>query len=159
MTIVSTTTMSSNNRVDEGFGACDEDYLEAMAVALEALAAAPGGPRLVFVVSHVDGLKARLERSLEIEALPTGSRVANGIRRATPSPQASVVSAAAAATAARACPAPAEVNPSALNPDPEIAGNVYCEPCRQSLRAAWAAKHLMSAKHATAVKKAEGRRR
>lgn len=121
--------------VDEGFGACDEEYLEAMATALESLAAAPGGPRLVFVVSHVDALKARLGRALEIEAGPAGSRVAN-----------------ARAAATRALPAPE--HPPGLNPDPDKAGNVVCEVCRQSLQASRATAHLASAKHTAAVAKA-----
>lgn len=149
--------------VDEGFGACDEDYLEAIAVALEALAAAPGGPRLVFVVSHVDGLKARLERALEIEALPAGSRVTNAAAH-----PAALTAAARPPRATAQAPA-AGTNPAVnattagpvttLGPDPETAGNVYCETCRQSLRASWAGKHLASAKHANAAKKAAGRRR
>ena len=52
--------------VDEGFGACDEENLAKIAEALVALAAIPGGPRLVFLVSHVDTLKARLRNALEI---------------------------------------------------------------------------------------------
>lgn len=139
--------------VDEGFGACDEDYLEAMAVALEALASAPGGPRLVFVVSHVDALKTRLERALEIEALPGGSRVANGVGRAAAAAPTRAAAGAVAVAATEAGPA------ATLGPDPETAGKVYCETCRQSLRASWAAKHLASAKHAAAVEKAEGKRR
>jgi hypothetical protein len=146
--------------VDEGFGACDEDYLEAMATALEALAAAPGGPRLVFVVSHVDALKTRLERALEIEALPTGSRVTNAAAR--PAPAARPAQPARAPRPAAVAPAAAEATeaPAGIAPDPDKVGHVYCEACRQSLRAAWAAKHLASAKHAASVSKAEaGRRR
>jgi DNA repair exonuclease SbcCD ATPase subunit/UDP-2,3-diacylglucosamine pyrophosphatase LpxH len=139
--------------VDEGFGACDEEYLEAMATALEALATAPGGPRLVFLVSHVDALKVRLERSLEIETHSTGSRVVNAatVRRfgaETPGPVQAHQDTAAEPGVAVAM----------LGPDPEKAGHVYCEVCRQSLRDAWAARHLASSKHISMVKK-EGARR
>ena len=58
--------------IDEGFGACDEDYLDALAGALEALAGAPGGPRLVFIVSHVDGLKVALRASARNRTGPHG---------------------------------------------------------------------------------------
>jgi hypothetical protein len=140
--------------VDEGFGACDEDYLEAMATALEALAAAPGGPRLVFVVSHVDALKTRLERTLEIEMLPTGSRITNSAAsRLAPAPRlAQRARRAADASPAGAAPAdgPGELD-AGLRPDPDNPSNVYCPACRQSLRAAWAARHLVSAKHAAAL--------
>lgn len=147
--------------VDEGFGACDEDYLESMVVALESLAAAPGGPRLVFVVSHVDALKVRLERALEIESLPMGSRVANALRRQAPA------ALARRQNHAPAEPAPAELAPAepapavmmVLPPDAEKVGNVYCEVCHQSLRASWANKHLASAKHITAEAKAAAKQR
>jgi DNA repair exonuclease SbcCD nuclease subunit len=142
--------------VDEGFGACDEDYLESMVVALESLAAAPGGPRLVFVVSHVDALKVRLERALEIESLPMGSRVANALRRQAPASLAQLIN-AAAAEPAPAAPAPTVMRP--LLPDAEKVGNVYCEVCHQSLRASWANKHLASAKHITAEAKAAAKPR
>ncbi|NDB78171.1 MAG: hypothetical protein EB141_21445 [Verrucomicrobia bacterium] len=140
--------------MDEGFGACDEDYLESMVVALESLAAAPGGPRLVFVVSHVDALKVRLERALEIESLPMGSRVANALRRQAPASLAQLINAAAAEPAPAA---PTVMRP--LLPDAEKVGNVYCEVCHQSLRASWANKHLASAKHITAEAKAAAKPR
>jgi hypothetical protein len=148
--------------IDEGFGACDEDYLASLTLALEALACAPGGPRLVFVVSHVSELKARLERALEISVHPQGSRVAN----AAPAPpragaRAPVVIRAGGTRAggARTEPDgdPEDLEPAeALPPDPEHAGKVWCEACRQSLGAAWAAKHLASEKHRKALAKATG---
>jgi DNA repair exonuclease SbcCD ATPase subunit len=129
--------------IDEGFGACDEEYLEAMAVALETLASTPGGPRLVFLVSHVDALKVRLERTLEISLQPAGSRVANGC--ATESTRRQVAAAVAAVVAA----SPDDH----ITPDPAKAGNIYCEACRQSLSAGRKTQHVASAKHAAAVKK------
>ena len=63
--------------IDEGFGACDENYLDSMASALETLSTVPGGPRLVFIVSHIDTLKTRVERPLEITVNPSGSYVSN----------------------------------------------------------------------------------
>lgn len=138
--------------VDEGFGACDEDYLELLAAALEALAVAPGAPRLIFVVSHVDALKARLapERALDIAVGPNGSRISNsaGPGAAAPKPP-------------PAAPAPARGPPRSgpgaeLPPDVGAAGSVWCDACQQSLRAGWARKHLSSAKHAAAVRKLGG---
>ena len=151
--------------IDEGFGACDGEYLGALAGALEALASAPGGPRLVFVVSHVDELKARLARALEIAALPGGSRVANAApRAANAAPRAAIGRPMAAGPAGRPLAVAGPTGPAGpaagtLAPDPETAGNVYCEVCRQSLRASWASKHLSSAKHATAAKKAAAKHR
>ena len=130
--------------IDEGFGACDDDYLESMASALESLASAPGGPKLVFLVSHVDILKARLERALEIEVHATGSRVANA---------AATIQQARPARPAVAAAADGGGDASALQPDPANASNVYCRVCAQSLRASWGARHLASAKHAAALKK------
>jgi hypothetical protein len=118
---------------------------------LEALASAPGGPRLVFVVSHVDALKARLERSLEIRVHASGSQVAN----AAPAAVSATRAGRGAGGAHR--PTGAVEGGRALPPDPETAGNVWCAACRQSLRAAWAAKHVESAKHAAAEKKAQAR--
>ena len=150
--------------IDEGFGACDEDNLEAMVSALEALATAPGGPRLVFLVSHVDALKARIERVLEINTGPTGSRLVNaapragagaraGARLAPPPLGGTPANARAAPQGSGTARQPAQ---SVLGPDPANGSNVYCEACQQSLRAAWASKHLASAKHALALKKAAG---
>jgi len=130
--------------VDEGFGSCDEDYLESIAVALESLAASPSGPKLVFLVSHVDALKVRVERALEIEVMPSCSRVSNS---------------AQAYNNVMLPSGPGENNgavmvENTLIPDPENVGKLYCEICRQSLRLAWGAKHLSSKKHDSAVKKA-----
>jgi hypothetical protein len=50
-----------------------------MANALEALSVAPDGPRLVFIVSHVDALKARLERSIDLIAMPNEPTRVNNI--------------------------------------------------------------------------------
>lgn len=111
--------------IDEGFGACDDEYLDALATALETLATTLGGPRLVFVVSHVDTLKARLERALEIELLPYGSKVINAVA----------------------------IQTNRLTPDLENPGYVYCKACKQSLKASWELKHLASAKHLLALSK------
>ena len=114
------------------------------------------------MVSHVAELKARLERALEIAVHPAGSRVSNAAprrpRAGPPRPRAALP-APGARPAARPAPAPEPEDrepPAALPPDPEHAGNVYCEACRQSLGAARAARHLASAKHAAAQRKAAG---
>ena len=107
-------------------------------------------------MSHVDALKVRLERALEIEALPMGSRVANALRRQAPAALARLIN-HAPADPAPAGPAPTVMAP--LPPDAEKVGNVYCEVCHQSLRASWANKHLASAKHMTAEAKAAAKPR
>lgn len=116
--------------IDEGFGVCDDEYLEAMAVALEALSSAPDGPKLVFVVSHVDSLKTRLERVLDISVTKTGSRISNTTVEA---PLVDV---------------DVDVKPKAIIPDPENIGKVWCLACKQSLSSSRVSQHLNSAKHA-----------
>lgn len=76
---LATATLPDALIIDEGFGACDDDYLATLGEALEALADAPDSPRLIFIVSHVDVLKARLERALTISVTPEGSLVTNTI--------------------------------------------------------------------------------
>jgi hypothetical protein len=140
--------------IDEGFGSCDGQNLSAMAAALEALADAPDGPRLVFIVTHIDSLKVKLARALGIEVLATGSRIMNTIAMpaaaaATPAEggKAGSVPKIAASTAAEL----------ALPADPEKLGNVYCESCKRSIRAASGAAHLRSATHAKSLKKDSAR--
>ncbi|MFA6166451.1 MAG: metallophosphoesterase [Gemmatimonadaceae bacterium] len=110
--------------IDEGFGACDEDYLELMTGALEALAGAPDGPRLIFIVSHVEALKMRVERPLQIEVTPAGSRVF-------------LMAPAMAA-------APPATDQSVIVPD---GSRVHCRACGQTLAASFAERHAKSAKH------------
>lgn len=123
--------------IDEGFGTCDEHHLALMASALEALVSAPDGPKLVFVISHITALKAHIERELEIVVRPDGSHISNTTRTIT--------------TKSISKSAPA----SGLPADPNTPGNVYCETCKQSLRAAAAVRHLATVKHAKALKKRE----
>jgi DNA repair exonuclease SbcCD ATPase subunit len=152
--------------IDEGFGACDDEYLDAMGSALENLAAAPDGPRLVFLVSHVDALKIRLDRPLEITPCDSGNIIGRlGRSNAAPSAPAALNSAGSAgASFAGASPAGASsagassVTDGAssagdLVPDLANAGCLYCNACDQSIRSAWADKHLKSAKHAASVAK------
>jgi DNA repair exonuclease SbcCD ATPase subunit/predicted phosphodiesterase len=124
--------------IDEGFGACDEEYLEAMAIALESLASAPGGPHLVFIVSHVDTLKTRLERYLEIEVLPAGSRVTNTIQQ----------------NIIRRTITDRDSGADVIGPDHEKIGNVYCQVCKQSVTTGRLGRHLSSQKHTEALKRA-----
>ena len=130
--------------IDEGFGSCDDEYLELMATALEALADAPGGPRLVFLVSHVDALKSRISRVLEINIHATGSRLVNS------SVSSKTVSASAVVSSKKVSH---DYQANILHPDPENVNNVYCNVCNQSIKAAWSARHLASNKHESAIKK------
>jgi len=144
--------------IDEGFGACDDEYLAGLAAALEAIASAGAGgagaaaiagtPRLVFVVSHVDALKERVEHALEIRRTPTGSQVSNLAPRPAPIAQAAPAPAAQAARPAPAQPAPT------LVPDTADPAKLYCTACRRALPYAWADRHLASGLHAAAVRRA-----
>ena len=112
--------------IDEGFGACDEDYLELMANALESLSAAPDGPKLVFIVSHVDMLKTRLERSIDLITGP-------------PTKVDTRVSAEKMAVVERKPPQQVII---------QQEKQFWCEDCQQQLKsAATFDKHLISAKH------------
>jgi DNA repair exonuclease SbcCD ATPase subunit/DNA repair exonuclease SbcCD nuclease subunit len=110
--------------IDEGFGACDEDYLELMANALESLSAAPDGPKLVFIVSHVDMLKTRLERSIDLITGPP-TKVDNR-QNLAPIVRASV-----------------RIEP-IITTMPEF----WCADCQQQLKTSLTYdKHILSAKH------------
>lgn len=145
--------------IDEGFGACDDSYLDLMAAALEALSNAPLGsnnPRLIFIVSHVDVLKTKLERVLEIKigrynntisqeimpgnalntALTAGSGVMRSIR----------ITGTAEITKQELVPCEVFVPP----PTPD---QFYCSTCRQTLLARNRDKHLASKKHIEALGK------
>jgi DNA repair exonuclease SbcCD ATPase subunit/predicted phosphodiesterase len=121
--------------IDEGFGSCDEEYLDSMACALETLATSPQGPKLLFIVSHVDVLKMRVEKALEIIVNPTGSYVAN-----TKSTQALMV--------ADEAPDIGE-----LVVDPERDGYLHCAACRKSILVSGAKRHLGSKTHASAIER------
>ncbi|HVE14874.1 MAG TPA: hypothetical protein VNI01_15870, partial [Elusimicrobiota bacterium] len=126
--------------IDEGFSSCDAEYLEGLGSALEALASAPNAPRLVFVVSHLDALKTRLERVLEIRRGPHGSRVMNAATETKSLP--------AAPAAIQSAPALA----AALAPDPKDPAKLWCRACRQSLNAGNGPRHLSSQKHERAAR-------
>jgi hypothetical protein len=159
--------------LDEGFGACSADSLAGIVQALEALAATPGGPRLVFLVTHVEALHVRLERALEITTAPspggtTSSRITNlserelADRRERERATAEARRAAPQARAARIeqleAPRAGDTAAVALPPDPARPGHVHCAVCRQSIGAGHARQHLVSAKHAAAVQKAAAAR-
>ena len=112
--------------IDEGFGACDEEYLVGLSGALEALATAPSAPRLIFIVSHVDMLKDRVEHALEIRHTQFGSQVRN-----VALPQ----------------------NELACTIQPAGDKKVHCDVCDRSFNIGAMPRHLASALHATAVKR------
>ena len=112
--------------IDEGFGACDEEYLVGLSGALEALATAPSAPRLIFIVSHVDMLKDRVEHALEIRQTQFGSQVRN-----VALPQ----------------------NELACTVQPAGDKKVHCAVCDRSFHIGAMPRHLASALHATAVKR------
>jgi len=126
--------------IDEGFGACDDEYLDSMANSLEALASTPNGPRLIFIVSHVDVLKARVERALEIKVYPTGSRVVN-----TTAP----INNIEVAPINNIEVAPIN-NIEVFRPDLLKVGHIYCNICKSSIQAGRREKHIVSKKHTSA---------
>jgi hypothetical protein len=134
--------------IDEGFGACSADNLNAIVMALEALASMPDGPRLVFLVTHIDALNVRLARALEITTVDDCSRITNLTTRELAERKAMLAPRVLAQRAPRAAAH------EALPPDPAIPGNVYCAVCKQSIRAGWSKTHLASAKHEKALAKA-----
>ena len=144
--------------IDEGFGACDETGLEALGTALESLAETPGAPRLVFVVSHIDALKARLNTALEIQTRPGGNLVANSVRnglfcdpihRVAVSEEAALKKEAIKAALTAAKQAAIE----SLPPDPSAPGKLRCDACKASISTGQARRHLTSAKHAAAMRR------
>jgi hypothetical protein len=80
----------------------------------------------------VDLLKARLERTVEIITSLNGSRVANTVQIHIRHHE--------------------EPTGEYMEPDPVIAGNVYCKVCKQSLTAGRVNRHLSSIKHANAMR-------
>jgi UDP-2,3-diacylglucosamine pyrophosphatase LpxH len=64
--------------IDEGFSAGEDKYIENMGEVLTNMSSAPDAPRLIFVVSHVAELKARIEQALTISINAQGvSSVSN----------------------------------------------------------------------------------
>ena len=67
--------------IDEGFGALDVEYLEAM---LDVLASLQDGGRMVGVISHVEGLQAAIPTGVEVvrtDGVPGHSPLSRGRRR------------------------------------------------------------------------------
>jgi DNA repair exonuclease SbcCD ATPase subunit len=71
--------------IDEGFGVCDEDYLGLLADAMDLLITASDAPRMLFIVSHIDALKMRLAKALNIEVFETYSQINNSITHSSSS--------------------------------------------------------------------------
>jgi DNA repair exonuclease SbcCD ATPase subunit len=134
--------------IDEGFESCDAKYLPRIASALEALVAAPDGPRLVFIITHSDALKIHVERMLDIEVHATGSRVVNAAPRPRERPPCDEKE-----TDPDTAPALVErgrvVN--VFVPDPDTPGHVWCTICEKSLKPGSKRSHLTSAHHIAAV--------
>ena len=126
--------------IDEGFGACDDEYLDTMTSALEVLAQSSDGPKLLFVVTHLENMKVKLERVLQIQVrrdtTPPGNKVSNSdqilqslcVRVLRPE----IVS--------------------VLPADPNKEGNLYCSACKQSILKSSSRRHLESEKHRRNIK-------
>ena len=56
--------------IDEGFGSLDGESLDA---AIRTLLSLAGDRRLVGIISHVDGLKERIDRQIVVRKTLTGS--------------------------------------------------------------------------------------
>ncbi|CAJ0824564.1 22169_t:CDS:2 [Entrophospora sp. SA101] len=63
--------------IDEGFGCCDEDNLEAIAQYLVVSTSALDSPSLIFIVSHIETLKNAIQKPLIIKVGSLGSEVRN----------------------------------------------------------------------------------
>jgi hypothetical protein len=126
--------------IDEGFGACDDEYLDTMTSALEVLAQSPDGPKLLFVVTHLENMKVKLERVLQIQvrqgATPSGNKVSNSDQ----------ILQSLCVRALR----PEIV--SMLPADPNKEGNLYCIACKQSILKSSSRRHLESEKHRRKIK-------
>jgi len=136
--------------IDEGFGACDDEYLAGLSSALEALASAPSAPRLIFIVSHVDVLKDRVEHALEIRRTERGSLVCNAMPMARAPPMALVPPMARAPPVQ--APAVGHVDDSMVA-DPADPAKVYCRACQRSFAPGLAVRHLASGVHASALRR------
>lgn len=136
--------------LDEGFGACDEENLLAAGEALELLAGGATGraPRLLFLVSHLDALKGRIESPLHIEVGEVYSRVSNGEERGLRrEPAQAVVRAPAALPPMPALPADGDFSPQ-QRPD----GTYWCPACDKAYKAGRVATHVGTKTHAEAIR-------
>ena len=162
---LATATLPDALIIDEGFGACDDEYLATLGEALEALADAPDSPRLIFIVSHVDVLKARLERALTIAVTPEGSIVMNTSatqkydnmpekKKTKRSPDSKKASAEALTAVPAAVPAtvPATEAAAVSVVDTVESKKWECLVCQKSYALTYKYKHLTSAVHLKAVK-------
>jgi hypothetical protein len=125
--------------IDEGFGACDEEYLDSMITALEILAQSPDGPKLLFVVTHLENMKVKLERILQIQIKPENGNTVNNCEQKLQSlriqtPRSNIPN----------------INSLILPDDPNQNGNVYCAACNQSIKKSHSRRHLESRKHTSA---------
>lgn len=149
--------------IDEGFGVCDEDHLEAMADALEALSSAPDGPKLLFIVSHVDALKERLAKSITIRRIGStsylNSSCATSVVDITDKPVFDI-----GPSSPRLCerepvlPQERESASSSSSADEiviqtEEFGKLYCRCCKQVITVSRKNLHIRSKKHANNLEK------
>lgn len=133
--------------IDEGFGSCDEINLESVGEALESLAAS-GGQKLLFIVSHLDALKSRIERPLTIDVGPIYSRVANT--------QGSTLG--AVQSKQKLLCAPRELPPAVMfgegkdyTPQMRPDNLYWCPACDKTVTPSWYKRHVASGVHAKAV--------
>jgi len=139
--------------IDEGFTSCEEAKLEEMATAIESLVAAPDGPRLLFIVTHLPKLKMSIERALEIKLLPTGSQITNATATLMAVPIGPVAKKEAAPKTEQKAGA-ARIG-EALPPDSDNPGKFYCKVCSKSLTSGRVAIHLASKGHLEKVTKSK----
>lgn len=81
---------------------------------VEGLAAAPAAPRVVFVVSHLEALKARVARPLFIDLAPGGNRVHQALPGNADAPPPLAPAAPRAAAVAPAAPRAAAAKPAVV---------------------------------------------
>ena len=127
--------------IDEGFGVCDDDYLSLIADSLESLSQSPHGPKLLFIVSHIEQLKMRLKKALSIEVTENGSKLINlnEVELATP--------------------VPVEMAPEVtgiddiVETDPADDTRVICKACGKSFKLSYINRHMSTQIHRTSMLK------
>jgi DNA repair exonuclease SbcCD ATPase subunit len=155
--------------LDEGFGCLDAATLPAVTEYFEAASRGDfGGPKLFFIISHLEFLKGKLRRPLRIAQTGSLSHVNNAgdaPAGALPAPLTATAVVrpppvvrkagrpAGTSAAAIAAAAPVEADVAPLLPDPNDPKKVWCPECQKSMRAGFAVSHKTTAVHLASVKR------
>ena len=127
--------------IDEGFGVCDDDYLSLIADSLESLAQSPNGPKLLFIVSHIEQLKMRLKKALTITVTEDGSKLSNLTQKELETPVEVEMEQEIQDIEQVCCQ------------DRDDENRIYCKACDRSYTPNHINKHLDTKKHREAMRK------